>query len=102
MLLCRCFLDIGIENERYLGRMVIELYDDIVPQTAENFLALCEGTYEHTYKGCPFHKIIAGIYCQGGDITKFNGFGGISIYGEVFPDENFLLQHSGPGIERTN
>ncbi|KAK8817267.1 hypothetical protein WA556_003162 [Blastocystis sp. ATCC 50177/Nand II] len=35
---------------------------------------------------------------QGGDITKGNGMGGESIYGERFPDENFELKHKRPGM----
>lgn len=34
----------------------------------------------------------------GGDVTKDNGTGGESIYGMWFPDENFKLKHSKPGI----
>lgn len=38
----RCFLDISIGGELE-GRIVIELYNDVVPKTAENFRALCTG-----------------------------------------------------------
>lgn len=34
---------------------------------------------------------------QGGDILHGDGRGSESIYGGIFPDENFKIKHSHPG-----
>ncbi|CAH2053186.1 unnamed protein product [Thlaspi arvense] len=62
------------------GRIVLELFADITPWTAENFQALCTGK-----KG------------MGGDFNAGNRTGGESISeNRFFDDENFILKHTGP------
>jgi peptidyl-prolyl isomerase D len=96
-------VDIGGER---VGRIVLELFADIVPKTAENFRALYtgkKGTGSTTgkplhFKGCPFHQIIKKFMIQGGDFSNQNGTGGKSIYGEKFEDENFHYKHDREGL----
>jgi len=99
------FLDVEYGAERSRGRIVIELFADVVPRTAENFRCLCtgeKGTAESGkvlhYKGSGFYRVFPGWVLEGGDLCDEFGQGGESIYGETFEDENFKLLHSKPGI----
>ncbi|XP_065746695.1 ranBP2-like and GRIP domain-containing protein 4 isoform X2 [Phocoena phocoena] len=91
------FFDVCADDEP-LGRITMELFSNIVPQTAENFRALCTGEKGFGFKNSIFHRVIPDFVCQGGDITKHDGTGGRSIYGDKFEDENFDVKHTRPGL----
>lgn len=99
----RVFFDVSIGGAA-ARRIVMELFADKTPKTAENFRCLCTGEKgvgrssgkALHYKGSTFHRVIPQFMLQGGDFTRGNGTGGESIYGEKFADENFLLKHDRP------
>ncbi|KAF9329019.1 hypothetical protein BGZ91_000728 [Linnemannia elongata] len=102
----RVFLDIDIDGHR-IGRVIIELFKDEVPQTAENFRALCTGEKGVSkisgvplhYRGSIFHRVIKGFMIQGGDFTRRDGTGGESIYGGPLQDEGgFKRKHDTEGL----
>ena len=58
------FLDLSINGEE-IGKLIIELFKDRLPITAENFRALCTGEKgigqsgrPLHFKNTPFHKIV--------------------------------------------
>ena len=54
------------------GMIVLELYEDIAPNTVNNFISLANKGF---YDGTIFHRVIQGFMIQGGD-PKGNGTGG--------------------------
>lgn len=85
-----------------IGRVIFQLFDEDVPKTCKNFRYLSSlGLFNKnkpSYEDVSFHRIIKDFMIQGGDITRGDGTGGYSIYGESFNDENFNLTHNQPGM----
>lgn len=117
----RVFMDFITSQERFLGRIELELFEAQAPQTVANFLAHVRGEAprppdddDHddghgagdeeprTYSYCdsPLHRILPGYYVLGGDVVNRNGSAGSSIHGGVpFADEKNELTHCEPGME---
>lgn len=81
----KAYIDITIDSQK-VGRIVFKLYDNLAPQTCENFLNLCKGItlgvsdneILYTYKGNQFNRVIKNFVIQAGDL---NGGNVSTIYG---------------------
>ena len=98
----RCYFDVSIGGSP-VGRIVFGLFTSALPKTCENFRALCTGEKGSAASGVPlcyagsiFHRVIKDFMVQGGDFTRGDGTGGVSIYGEKFADEGFPYNHDVP------
>ena len=69
--------------------MTLEIYPDIAPITAANFISLVERNF---YDGLIFHRVISGFMIQGGD-PEGTGMGG--------SDENILGEFAANGFNNT-
>ncbi|CAN4093677.1 unnamed protein product [Withania somnifera] len=92
------FLGVAIDGNP-AEKIVIELFADTVPRTAENFRSLCTDFPPWSLCcGIIISPTTSFCFLQGGDFSKGNGTGGESIYGGKFPDENFEINHTEAGL----
>jgi len=89
------YLDIEFDGEK--GRLVIGLYGDIMPKTAENFEKLCAS---NAYAGTNFYRVISDLNIQGGAVGDSTGKTGQSSFpdGKPFEPDNFNVKHTMAGI----
>lgn len=74
------------------GDVRLELYDDIVSVTVNNFVFLSRQGF---YDGVTFHRVIPGFMAQTGDPTGTGSGGPGYRFGDEFDD---TLRHDGEGI----
>ncbi|MDR1874857.1 MAG: peptidylprolyl isomerase [Synergistaceae bacterium] len=78
--------------ETSLGTFRAELFVDLAPKTAQNFIDLAQKGF---YNGVIFHRVIDNFMIQGGDPTGTGSGGpGYTISDEFSPE----LKHDGPGL----
>jgi peptidyl-prolyl cis-trans isomerase B (cyclophilin B) len=74
------------------GDIVVELYEDKVPKTVENFKKLIHDGF---YNGLKFHRVISDFMIQSGcPLGTGTGGPGYKFEDEFHPD----LKHDAPGI----
>lgn len=93
----RVSMEISIGGKK-AGSLLIVLRKAFLPVTVFNFEFLCTGALGFGYKNSKFHRLIPGFVLQGGDITSGDGFGGKSVFGDIFLDESFYFNHSKRGV----
>lgn len=85
------------EGGESIGTITIGLFGTVVPKTTKNFKQLTlSDDPDFGYTNSIFHRIIPKFMLQGGDYETGKGYGGKSIYGGKFEDENFTLKHDRP------
>jgi peptidyl-prolyl cis-trans isomerase B (cyclophilin B) len=88
-------------GEDFRGKVHFALFGETCPMTVLNFVSLVNGYKlrgsKLHYKNSYVHRIVKDFVVQMGDIVRGDGAGSVSIYGNRFNDENFILSHRSAG-----
>ncbi|KAJ3312453.1 putative inactive peptidyl-prolyl cis-trans isomerase-like 6 [Blyttiomyces sp. JEL0837] len=95
------YLDVTIDSVPQ-GRILIELYDDVVPTTSEHFLKFVDGKAVHPidgetllkYSGTAINRLIPDGWLQSGAFPTAKD----ELMGQPLPDENFVIKHAHRGM----
>lgn len=93
--------DMGKDPQLTKGRLIFELFDDIMPRTIEQFVRMLESRSEPTYTGSVISRILPGQMCIAGDRTsKVEGssVGREMVFSRVEQEANWQVPHLNPGV----
>jgi cyclophilin family peptidyl-prolyl cis-trans isomerase len=84
------------------GRLIVELFDDIMPRTVETFVDLLNSDNEPTYRGSQVSKIYPGFHLVAGDrdlrMEGVSSHTRENVYSRVEQEANWSLPHLNPGV----
>ena len=91
-----------MQHGQRAGRLVVELLDELLPETSENFRLLCSGDAPSgaSYVESTFaRRVVKGVGLLGGALPDAPG-GSRSAFADrpLFADEGFFVPHAEPGL----
>ena len=93
--------DEGKDAQVTRGRLIFELFDDIMPRTVQQFINMLEAKQEPTYLGSTFSRIVPGDMCVGGDRTsnvEGSTTGRELVFTRAEAEANWQVPHLNPGV----
>lgn len=99
------FFDVTVGTTE-IGRMIFELFADVVPKSSENFRQFCTGEFRKDgvplgFKGASFHRVIKDFMIQGGDFVNVNFsfcFRVAIVKPKSMVERNICFQGDGTGV----
>uniref|UniRef100_A0A7S0Q182 Peptidyl-prolyl cis-trans isomerase n=1 Tax=Coccolithus braarudii TaxID=221442 RepID=A0A7S0Q182_9EUKA len=84
------------------GRIIVELFDDIMPRTVDTFVDLLNSENEPTYRGSQVSKIFPGYHMVAGDrdlrMEGVSAHTRENVYSRVEQEANWSVPHLNPGV----
>jgi len=93
--------DMGKNPDLTRGRLIFELFDDIMPRTTDQFVRMLSSSSEPTYRGSSISKIFPGEKCLAGDReSRVEGAvsGRDQVFSRVEQEANWQVPHLNPGV----
>lgn len=94
--------EMGKDPKLTRGRLIFELFDDIMPRTVEQFIRMLEARTEPTYVGSSISKILPGYKCEAGDrssrVEGASTSGKELVFTRVEHEANWQVPHLNPGV----